>query len=124
MVEALEHLQKKEFRKAEKIAKEVVKTNPNNVDALRLLAIIANEAECHNDAEKLLKRVVKLKPLHMDAWHDLSGALKEQNKLPEAIEALESALKIAPDNAQTHYLLASSLALPPLQRRCRSSICW
>ena len=82
LLEALEHLQKKEFRKAEKIAKEAVKTNPNNVDALRLLAIIANETECHNDAEKLLKRVVELKPLHMDAWHDLSGALGEQNKLP------------------------------------------
>ena len=57
---------KKEFREAEKIAKEVDKSNPNNVDALRLLAIIANEAECHSDAEKLLRRAVELKPLHME----------------------------------------------------------
>lgn len=47
----------------------------------------------------------------MDAWHDLSGALKEQDKLAEAVECLEQALELKPDNAQTHYLYASSLAL-------------
>ncbi|MFT5133632.1 MAG: tetratricopeptide (TPR) repeat protein [Gammaproteobacteria bacterium] len=114
LVEALQHLQKREFRQCEKIAREVVNVNPDNVDALRLLAIIANHAGSHGDAEKLLKRVVAITPKHIDAWHDLSGALKEQEKLPEAIEALQSALEIAPDNAQTYYLLGSSYALSAL----------
>ncbi len=111
LVEALEHLQNKEFRLAEKLAKEVIKDEPNNVDALRLLSIIASEAGCYHDAEQLLKRVVGLKPRHIDAWHELSAALKEQDKLIEAVEVLEQSLEIIPDNPQTHYLLGSSLAL-------------
>lgn len=40
--------------------------------------------------------------------------MKEQDKLSEAVESLQTAAEIVPDNAQTHYLLASSLALSAL----------
>ena len=111
LVEALEYLHNNEFRLAEKLAKEVISDEPDNVDALRLLSVIAIRAGHYQDAEKLLKRVVKLKPLFIDAWHDLSGALKEQDKVTEAVEVLQQALEIKPNNPQTHYLLGSSLAL-------------
>ncbi len=111
LVEALEHLHKKEFRDAEKLAKEVINDEPDNVDALRLLSIIASKAGCYQDAEKLLRRVVELKPRHIDAWHELSGALKEQDKYSEAIDVLKQAIEIDANNHQSYYLLGSSLAL-------------
>ncbi|NKB39151.1 MAG: tetratricopeptide repeat protein [Gammaproteobacteria bacterium] len=111
LVEALEHLHKNEFRQVEKLAKEVIQDEPNNVDALRLLSIVASKAACHQDAEKLLRRVVELKPRHIDAWHELSGALKEQDKYDETIEVLQQTIEIDNNNHQSYYLLGSSLAL-------------
>ncbi|MEP5566336.1 MAG: sulfotransferase [Halioglobus sp.] len=99
------------YREAEKVAKELVRQNPQDVNAAALLARIAIQARCYDDAEALLRRVVQIAPPFIQAWHDLSTALKEQSKFTEAIEALEQARKIEPDNAITHYFLGAALAM-------------
>ena len=99
------------YREAEKLAKELVRQNPQDVNAAALLARIAIQARCYDDAEALLRRVVQIAPPFIHAWHDLSTALKEQSKFTEAIEALEQARKIEPDNAVTHYFLGAALAM-------------
>ncbi|MGI9287960.1 MAG: tetratricopeptide repeat-containing sulfotransferase family protein [Pseudomonadales bacterium] len=99
------------FREAEKLAQELVRQNPRDVNAAVLMARIAMEARCYGDAEALLRRVVEIAPRFIEAWHDLSTALKEQSKFSEAVEALDQALVIAPDNAISHYFRAAALAM-------------
>ncbi len=99
------------FREAEKVAKELVRQNPHDVNAAVLLARIAIQANCYEDAEALLRKVVEHTPRFIEAWHDLSTALKEQSKHTEAVEVLDRALEIDPNNAISHYFHAAALAM-------------
>ncbi|MEH6586591.1 MAG: sulfotransferase [Halioglobus sp.] len=99
------------FREAEKVAKELVRQNPQDVNAAVLLARIAIQAHCYEDAEALLRRAVQIAPRFIEAWHDLSNALKEQSKFSETVDVLEQALAIDPNNAISHYFHAAALAM-------------
>ena len=100
-----------EHREAESLAKELVNSNPRDVNAALLLARIAIHARVYEDAEQLLRKIVKIAPRFIVAWHDLGATLKEQGKEEEAISTLEEAIKIDQNNASTHYLYAAALAL-------------
>ncbi len=99
------------YREAEKIAQELIRANPRDVNAASLLARVAIQANCFSDAEPLLRKIVQLAPRYVEAWHDLSTALKEQSRYAEAVEALETAIDIDPDNAVSHYFHAAALAM-------------
>jgi len=98
------------FREAEVLAKELVNSNPRDVNAGLLLARIAIHAGAHDDAVKLLRKIVTLAPRFIIAWHDLGATLNEQGKEEEAIVALGDALTHDSKNATTHYLYAAALA--------------
>ena len=99
------------YREAEKIAQELVRQNPRDVNAASLLARVAIQAQCYEDAEKLLRRIVQIAPRFIEAWHDLSTALKEQNRHEEAVQALERAIELDPENPVSHYFHAAALAM-------------
>ena len=98
------------FREAEVLAKELVNSNPRDVNAGLLLARIAIHAGAHDDAVKLLRKIVTLAPRFIIAWHDLGATLNEQGKEEEAIVVLGDALTHDSKNATTHYLYAAALA--------------
>ncbi|MEM8501147.1 MAG: sulfotransferase [Pseudomonadota bacterium] len=109
--EAAELFLQGRYREAEKIAQELIRENPRDVNAASLLARVAIQAGCFSDAEALLKKIVQLAPRYVEAWHDLSTALKEQSRYSEAVEALETAIDIDPANAVSHYFHAAALAM-------------
>ena len=98
------------IEEATRLYKEVLRDNPNNVDALRMLGIIAYAALEIDEAERLLRRVVKLAPDYVNAIIDLGNTLKEQNRYEETIECFREAIRLEPVNAKAHYLLASTLS--------------
>jgi tetratricopeptide (TPR) repeat protein len=80
--------------------REVLKKNPNSVNAMRHLA------ECYwrgkqryDDAEALLRRAVKVAPDFAAAWLTLARLLMDMNRYVEAIEAYEAVTRLEPDNA-------------------------
>ncbi|MBI1732744.1 MAG: sulfotransferase [Gammaproteobacteria bacterium] len=95
---------------AERAYRDVLRRNPGNVDALRLLAGIALQARRQDEAERLLRKALALAPDFVAAHVDLAQLLKEQDRIEEAIESLRAALGIEPDNARTHFLLGGTLA--------------
>lgn len=121
LAEAADLFLKRRFREAEKIAQDLLRANPRDVNAASLLARIAIEANCFDDAEKILRKVVKLAPLYVEAWHDLGTALKEQSKHDEAVEVLEKAIEIDPGNASSHYFHAAALAMAAKPERAEQS---
>jgi tetratricopeptide (TPR) repeat protein len=56
---------------------------------------------------------VRLDPNHVDARINLGVALKKAGRIDEAINQLEQALRIEPDNAKAHNDLGTCLALVP-----------
>ena len=107
---AAEHHREGRLEAAEKLYREVVRDNPANVDALRMLGRIALSAGRNADAERLFRRAVKLAPDFAGAITDLGRVLKEQSQLEEAVECFEKVIALEPDNPQAHFQLASALA--------------
>ena len=95
---------------AEKIYRQVLKEDPNNVDALRLLASLATSTKRHRDAEILLKRALELAPDFGRAMADLITNLIEQDRADEACEFGERLLKIGGDNANTYLAVGNAFA--------------
>jgi len=108
---AAEHQKEGRWEKAEQLYREVLRDNPTNVDAMRLLGNITMQTGRIYQAERLFRRAVANAPDFVMAQIDLGSALKKQNRLEEAIDQFRQAISLAPDNVQAYYLLGATLAL-------------
>lgn len=99
------------FREAEALAKELVRDNPQDVNAALLLARLAIKARCFKDAREILEKIIEVAPGFIAAWHDLGTVLKELHLHEEAVEILVKALDIDANNPLTHYYLGAALAM-------------
>jgi tetratricopeptide (TPR) repeat protein len=111
LARAAELFSQREFRGAEQIVKQLLQENPRDVNAAILLARIGMDAGCYDDAEKILHKITQMAPSFIEAWHDLGTALREQDKLLEAVEVFERATRLDGNNAISHHLHASALAM-------------
>ncbi len=114
---AAEHHKAGRFEEAERLYREIIRANPKNVDAIRLLGRVALSAGRHNDAERLFQRAIRLAPDFSGAMTDLARLLKEQNRFDEAIEWCERMVELEPGNPQAHFQLAGTLAPAALTYR-------
>jgi tetratricopeptide (TPR) repeat protein len=110
MALAAEHQKAGRLEEAERIYRGVLRGNPTNVDALRLLALIAVHADRPEDAENLLRQAIGIAPDYLLAILDLGRVYKEQDRYGEALECFDRALALDPDQPQTLYLRAATLA--------------
>jgi Tfp pilus assembly protein PilF len=74
---------------------------------LRLLALVAMNAEHYGQAEELLKRAVEVAPDFLDAWIDLSRAHLERFDFQAALASIEHALRLNPRSASVLVNLAN-----------------
>jgi tetratricopeptide (TPR) repeat protein len=96
--------------RAEELCEEVLKSDPANTDALRLLASIAVADERYVIAEGLLKRLAKLSANHYLAHNELGRFLGDRGRIPEAIEELRLAVELGPSVADNHRVLGDLLS--------------
>ncbi|MFT4614082.1 MAG: tetratricopeptide (TPR) repeat protein [Bacteroidia bacterium] len=101
LAEAMEHVQREEYNKAEKIYDEVLRGEPENFDALRLLGLLCVKRERYDDAAAFFRRAVELAPDFWKAWVNLGSALGEQQKFEQAEAAFLSALALGPKSLHT-----------------------
>ena len=92
---------------AERIYREILSRDPENVDALRLLAGTATSHNQHADAEVLLKRALELAPDYGKALADLIVNQTEQEKLGEALGYARRLIRIAADNPDSYLSLGN-----------------
>lgn len=105
---AAKHHQEGRIEDAEQLYRQVLNNNPRNVDALRMLAMVAATAKHYDDAERLLRKAVGIAPDFLTAVVDLGRVLKEQDRFEEAIDCFKNAIAINPNNPHTHFLLAGA----------------
>jgi len=105
---AAKHHKEGRLDEAEKLYREGIKKRPDNVDAMRMLAMVAATAKRFDDAERLLRKATAIAPDFLTAVIDLGRILKEQDRFEEAIDCFKKAIAINPNNPGTHYLLAST----------------
>jgi tetratricopeptide (TPR) repeat protein len=110
MAHAAEHQKEGRIDEAERIYRRVLRKNPDNVDALRLLALLAMRVDRQDDAESLLQRAVEIAPDFLLALLDLGRLRKEQDRYEEALECFDRVIALEPSQPQAHFLRAATLA--------------
>jgi tetratricopeptide (TPR) repeat protein len=108
---AAEHQKEGRLKEAEQLYREILRSNPDNVDAVRLLGNVTMQTGRIYEAERLFRRAVGKAPDFTLARIDLAHALKKQSRLQEAIDQCEQVIKLEPDNVQAHFLLGSTQSL-------------
>lgn len=90
---------------AERLALDVLELAPGRVAALCVLFQRRKAEAAHRAAEALIRRVVALDPNNFWATNELTLLLLGAGNLAEAEFHARNALRIAPENAQAHYLM-------------------
>lgn len=108
---ALEHEQSGDPQSAEMIYRDILKRDPNHVEAARLLAAIATANKRFRDAEVFLQRVVELAPDYLRAWVDLTNVQRELGQFADGIVSAKEVLRIAPDSAESHMVYAAAIGM-------------
>lgn len=98
------------YKEAEKIYRDILKQDPDNVSAMRLLALLAMKLEHYRDAVVLLKQVVRLAPDFRVALLDLGHAQTELHELEDAVETIQRAIALEPGSYGGYIALANALA--------------
>jgi len=109
LIEAADLFRKGNVGKAEGITREVLKKDPTDVVAIRLLANIGLKVGQTADAKNLLQRCLELAPDFHTARHSYAIALFRSQDLVEALVQLDILLKAEPLNPQYMILKASVL---------------
>jgi tetratricopeptide (TPR) repeat protein len=93
-----------DMQRAEDIYRQILKRDPNHVEAARLLARIAAENKHFDEAEVFLRHAVAIAPDYARLWIDLANVLKEMQRAEETMECAEKVLELAPEIADSHIL--------------------
>ncbi len=92
---------------AEKIYRNILKRDPDHVEAARLLAGLAVENSQFRDAEVFLRHAAEIAPDYGRIWIDLINVLREQERFEDALKCVSKILELAPEKAESHMLYAS-----------------
>ena len=111
LIRGLELQRGGDLRGAERIYREVLLRDSDDVDALRLLAGVAMNARQWSDAEVLLGRALQIAPEFCQGWMDLGLAQQEQDKLSEAELSYRRAARLEPHRAQPYVAIGTTLAM-------------
>ena len=108
LVEAGDFLFAGRLAKAEALCREVLKKDPVDVSAIRMLATIAIKLGRYADAETLLVRCLELAPDFHLARNDYASTLSKRQQYKRALAELEKLLVVEADNPN-HLMLKGSV---------------
>ncbi len=105
----LQHHQTGRLLEAETAYRDVLAVDPENIDALHFLGVIAYQRGAHTQAEDLISRALLRNTSNAPAYNNLGNALEAQGKLDEAIVCYEQALGLQPDYVDALVNLGAAL---------------
>jgi protein O-GlcNAc transferase len=108
--QAIEYHQAGNLRRAEKIYRKILKTNPANADALHLLGFIAFQKGKNEVAVNLIKRAIQSDPTNPVYYNDLGNMLQNQEKLKEAVLCYEKAIQLKSDYVEAYSNMGLALS--------------
>lgn len=94
-----------------KVCRELLDSNPDEVNSLRLLAKVAAQEERWRRSEKILKQVLITAPAFHDARLDLASVYRKQDRLDEAVACTTETVARTPNSPHAYYMHASMLAI-------------
>lgn len=96
---AVQHHQAGRLQSAEQIYREILQTEPNHVDALHLLGVIAHQVGQQDVAVQYIEKAINLRPNEPSFHNNLGNAYSEQGKRLQAVTSYRRAIQLKPDYA-------------------------
>jgi protein O-GlcNAc transferase len=106
---AWQHFRDGEMRQAELINLQILKSEPEQIEAMHMLALIARQTGRNDSAIDYLNAILRVQPGFAAAHHNLGNALAAQQRIPEAVNSFRHALRLRPDFAGTYNSLGNAL---------------
>lgn len=106
---ALQHYQQGNLAEAERLYRQVLQQDPDQVEALHAIGVIVCQSGQLETAENYLRRVVTLSPQFAQAWGNLGGVVQQRGRVEEAIGYYQQAIDLDPLYADAHQNLAVAL---------------
>jgi tetratricopeptide (TPR) repeat protein len=110
LLDAMKLQREKKYNQAEVIYRDILRRDPTNVNATRLLGVTALELGQYRLATRLLRNAIKLRPEFFGARLDLARAYIEKDDLNEGEETLAEAIKLEPRLPYPRMLLGNLLS--------------
>jgi tetratricopeptide (TPR) repeat protein len=103
-----------DVNQAEDIVRRILKKDPDDVEAARILAGIACLHKRYREAEVFLSRATQLAPNYARAWVDLANVQRELEKYDDATASATRLLELDPDKAESHMVYAGIVGVAGL----------
>ena len=97
-----------ETHEAERVIRAFLKTNPTDIEAMRLLARIGLKLDVLEDAEFLLESVLAFSPGYHLARYDYVRVLLQRHRNAKALEESKTLLQAEPDNRDFRAVYATA----------------
>jgi tetratricopeptide (TPR) repeat protein len=97
------------LQEAERLYRQILESDPQHIDALHLLGVIAGQSGKYEIAISHIRQALALKPDFALAHKNLGKFLEDQGKLHEAATSYAQALRCNPDYAEAHFSLGNVL---------------
>jgi predicted O-linked N-acetylglucosamine transferase (SPINDLY family) len=106
---ALQHHQAGRLPEAERLYRQILSEEPDDLDAMHLLGVIAYQTGRNDIAVDLIRRAIALDSEFAEAYYNLGNALAGKGELDEAIAAYRRAIVLEPNYADAHSNLGNAL---------------
>ncbi len=106
---AVQNHQKNNLQVAENLYKEILKTNPNHVDAHNKLGTILLHLGDLQKAKSCYEKVIEINPNHASAYNNLGLVFNQLRELQKAKSCYEKAIEINPNHVNMHNNLGNVL---------------
>jgi len=110
LLEAGVALSRNEIPAAERLLKSILRTCPEDIAALRMLAELAGRLGRFGDAQNLLEHALRIAPSFCEARYNLAIVYLRQQRPQKALAELEVLHAVDPDNVGYKNLRAAALA--------------
>jgi tetratricopeptide (TPR) repeat protein len=106
---AIQHHQAGRLQAAEQGYRQVLALEPDQIDALHLLGVVAYQAGKHEVAIKYIGRAIGLKGTEAAFHSNLGNAFRGLGRLDEAVACYRRAIELKPDYAEARSNLGNAL---------------
>ena len=102
--------QQKNYPAAERIYRQILRSQPKDPDALLLLGLLLHETGRQLECVETLKKAVVAGPNRPEVHQTLVSALVAMRRLPEAIEQAREVVRLRPMAGDAHHAVARLLS--------------
>ena len=99
-----------DLQQAEQLYRQILQVDPQHVDALHLLGLVAHQRGRNDVAIDLISQALRIEPTLAAAHYNLGIVLRTHGRREEALASFQRAVQLKPDYAEAHNDLGVTLS--------------